>query len=293
MGIEVYILFIIAVLAGAFWMWHHQRSLRRRAELMQEAVRNHDFTFRLPTHGLLPGERAMQEALNQLGHTVKKERNQNEVEAWERLTRVLTHEIMNATAPIASISQSMLRRNDVKGTPLEEGIRAISATSSHLNTFVDSYRRYSQLQKPEPREVKLLAVAKDIQQLYPEIEWTISIADELTAWTDQTMLRQVLINLTKNAVEAGAKRMGLEARPGERDAHTCCIYVSNDGQPIAAEARSSIFVPFFTTKRSGSGIGLSLSRRMLMQQGGEMELADRPRSTFHTTFLLTLPSQAG
>ena len=126
----MWIIIIIGVIIVAFaaWFVRHQRSLRERAHLMQEAIRNRDFTFRLPTSGLLPGERAMQETLNQLGETIRQQVNQNEVESWERLTRVLTHEMMNATAPITSISQSMLNRSDVKDTPLENGIKAIYET---------------------------------------------------------------------------------------------------------------------------------------------------------------------
>ena len=130
------------------WTIRRQRSLKLRAHLMQEAMRNHDFTFRLPTDGLLPGERAMQQTLNQLGETIHQQVNQSEVESWERLTRVLTHEMMNATAPITSISQSLLGRTDVKGTPLEPGIQAIYDTSRHLSDFVANYRKMSELEKP-------------------------------------------------------------------------------------------------------------------------------------------------
>ena len=130
------------------WEVRRQRSLKLRAHLMQEAIRNHDFTFRLPIDGLLPGERAMQQTLNKLGETIRQQVNLNEVESWERLTRVLTHEMMNATAPITSISQSMLGRDDVKGSPLEPGIQAIYDTSRHLNDFVVNYRKMSELEKP-------------------------------------------------------------------------------------------------------------------------------------------------
>lgn len=271
-----------AVLAAAVvtWMVVHQQSLSRRAELMQEAIRNQDFTFRLPTNGLLPGERAMQEALNQLGKTIQQQVNHNEVEAWEKLTRVLTHEIMNATAPIASISQTMLARDDVRDSALEEGIRAIHSTSSHLITFVDSYRKLSQLQEPVPDDISLTAVIAEVRQLYPTLKWDVTI-DSDNAHTDPNMLRQVLINLVKNAMEAGAHRIKMSAAPS-------ALLVSNDGQPIPAEARSSIFIPFFTTKRTGNGIGLSLSRRMMTQQGGNLELLDHPQTGYHTTFQLTL-----
>ena len=86
-------------MVGVVWFWRHQRSLRVRAHLMQEAIRNHDFTFRLPTNGLLPGERAMQETLNQLGDTIRQQVNQSEVESWERLTRVLSQHQPVAARP--------------------------------------------------------------------------------------------------------------------------------------------------------------------------------------------------
>ena len=247
---------------------------------MQEAIRNRDFTFRLPTNGLLSGERAMQQTLNQLGDVIRQQVNQSEVESWERLTRVLTHEIMNATAPIASISQSMLSRKDVKGTPLEEGIQTIYHTSQHLSSFVDSYRKLSSLQAPAIEQVALAAVVKDISLLYPDIQWQCSLADGAVVSADPNMLRQILINLVKNAIEAGANRIAMEYDDDSR------LLVSNDGQPIPAEARKSIFVPFFTTKRTGSGIGLSLSRQMMIRQGGNLMLTDHPRSGYLTTFAL-------
>lgn len=278
----IWLSIIIGVLlvAAVVWFIHHQRSLRMRAYLMEEAMRNHDFTFRLPTNGMLPGERAMQETLNHLGETIRKQINQNEVESWERLTRVLTHEIMNATAPIASISQSMLGRDDVKGTPLEEGIHAIHATSQHLNAFVDSYRKMSQLQQTDIKEIVLADIIRDIRQLYPDITWDAYVADDIIVFADPNMLRQIIINLVKNAIEAGAQHIGIEVS----DNH---LYISNDGQPIPAEARQSIFVPFFTTKRTGNGIGLSLSRRMMIQQGGSLNLTDHPHSGYHTTFSIS------
>jgi len=280
-----YIIIGVIVVAFVVWFVRHQRKLRLRAHLMQEAIRNRDFTFRLPTNGLLSGERAMQETLNQLGETIRQQVNQNEVESWERLTRVLTHEIMNATAPVSSISQSLLNRPDVKGTPLEEGIHAIFTTSQHLNTFVDSYRKLSQLQEPALQEVRLSTLIRDIQQFYPDLGWQCAVADDAVVNADPNMLRQILINLVKNAIEADAQHICIE-NVGDSKSPTTRLLVSNDGQPIPAEARKSIFVPFFTTKRTGSGIGLSLSRRMMVQQGGSLSLQDQPQSGYHTTLLL-------
>lgn len=289
-----YIIIGVIVVAFVVWFVAHQRKLRLRAHLMQEAIRNHDFTFRLPTHGLLSGERAMQETLNQLGETIRQQVSQSEVESWERLTRVLTHEMMNATAPITSISQSLLGRADVKDTPLENGIQAIYDTSRHLSDFVTSYRKMSELEKPVLRPVDLRSVIDDVSRAYPQLSWEIHVLAGVNVSADVGMLRQVLMNLAKNALEADAKKMVVDVMDHDREdlsQHSqVVLYIGNDGQPIPAENRQSLFVPFFTTKRTGSGIGLSLSRRMMIQQGGMLDLADSPYSGCHTAFLLSLAS---
>jgi signal transduction histidine kinase len=278
-------------------------------------VRNREFTFSLPTKGLFFGERALQEALNDIGQDVNKLVAQNEVESWQRLTRVLTHEIMNATTPIQSISQAYLSNPKIKGTLYEEGIRAIYETSTGLASFVDSYRKLTQLQKPVLADIALGAFISSIKSLYPDLEWKVSMPAFTTICADENMLRQVFINLVKNAVEAGAKMIdiryssthkspfkgdflntpapslrgksdidyiGVCARGGE-----AILFISNDGAPIPPDVRREIFVPFFTTKRSGSGIGLSLSRQMLMMQGMNIELADTPVSGCHVTFIVS------
>ena len=122
----LFLIIALIVVAAAVLLWlRHQRVLRQRAWLISEAIRNRDFSFRLPTKGLPSGERAMQETLNELGNTIRQQVNQNEVESWEQLTRVLTHEIMNATAPITSISQSLLKHPDINGSDMEDGIKRL------------------------------------------------------------------------------------------------------------------------------------------------------------------------
>ena len=294
----------IVVLLAAAWLVRRQRSLKLRAHLMQEAIRNRDFTFRLPTDGLMPGERAMQQTLNLLGETVRQQVNQNEVEAWERLTRVLTHEIMNATAPITSISQSLLGRDDVKGTPLEPGMQAIYATSRHLSDFVANYRKMSQLEKPVLADVPLRPLLDDVCKTYPALAWVTDVPADTVVRADAGMLRQVLMNLSKNAVEAQASKMVIIPLPPPRGEASfratlppggfsgrLTLYIGNDGLPIPAENRQSLFVPFFTTKQGGSGIGLSLSRRMMVQQGGMLELAERQHDGCREGFVLTIPTR--
>ncbi len=286
LGVVITIAVAIAVALG-LWFWRHQRSLVNRARIMQEAIHNHDLTFQLPTKHMFSGERALQETLNQLGEHIREQVNLGEVESWEKLTRVLTHEIMNATAPIASISQAMLHHPAVKGSDLEEGINAIHNTVVHLNSFVDGYRKYSALQKPVPQQVDLASVIGEVEQLFQDMVWRNTLSEPIIIKTDPNLLRQILINLVKNAIEAGAQTMGMDCERGQDG--KSLLYISNDGEMIPPDARSSIFIPFFTTKRKGNGIGLSLSRRLLAIQGGMMSLLDQPRSGFHTTFLLEFP----
>ena len=286
--IALYIIIGVALLVLIIWTIRRQRSLKIRAHLMQEAMRNHDFTFRLPTDGLLPGERAMQQTLNQMGETIRQQVNQSEVESWEQLTRVLTHEMMNATAPITSISQLMLGREDVKGTPLEPGIQAICDTSRHLSDFVSNYRKMSELEKPVLTDVSFSPLLEDVCKAYPELTWEISIHNDITVKADVGMLRQVLMNMTKNAKEAGAKKITIEQIEDSSNNQKLTLFIGNDGLPIPAENRQSLFIPFFTTKRNGNGIGLSLSRRMMVQQGGMLDLAEKQLFGCHAGFILTI-----
>jgi len=251
--------------------------LKSRAHIMREAVRNKDFTFKLSSKGLFFGERAIQEALNDLGNDIQKLVAQNEVDSWRRLTRVLTHEIMNATTPIQSISQAYLSNPKIKGTAYEEGIQAIHDTSSSLASFVDSYRKFTQLQDPQPVDFDLENFVDSIISLYPALCWRKEIAPSSTIKADINLMRQVFINIAKNAAEAGAGNILVAFEDNT-------ISISNDGEPIPADVRRDIFVPFFTTKSSGSGIGLALSRQILISQGITLSLAETARSGWHVTF---------
>lgn len=262
----------------AWRFYRHQCLLRDRAHLMREAVRNRDFTFRLPLKGLFFGERAMQKALNDLSKDINVLTAQKEIESWQKLTRVLTHEIMNAATPISSISQAYLADPNIKGTPYEEGIQAIQKTSESLSNFVRNFRTITLMQEPDMREVNLAGLCRSLRSLYPNLTWHTDIAPDTCIRADESMMMQVLSNLTKNAVEAGATDMDIRWNKA--------LYVSNNGAPIPAEVRGEMFVPFFTTKRSGSGIGLSLSRQMTVMQGMKLSLAERPVPSYRTTFVI-------
>ena len=233
------------------WFYRHQVLLRDRAHLMREAIRNQEFTFRLPVKGLFFGERALQEALNETGRDIGRLLARNEVESWQRLTRVLTHEIMNATAPISSICQAYLSNPDIQGSPYEEGIRAIRDTSKSLTSFVDSYRKLTQLQEPVIENIPLKDFVEGIKPLYPQIEWHIHIPEDATWSADKNMLHQVFINLTKNAIEAHASAIDIRCfhkHPESIESSQFSgIYFSNNGAPIPADVAKEMFIPFFST----------------------------------------------
>lgn len=273
-----------AIMAAVAIFVHHQNKLKLRARLMREAVRNHEFTFRLPIKGLFYGERALQEALNDLGQDINKLVAQKEVESWQKLTRVLTHEIMNVSTPIQSISQAYLEHPGVVGTPLEKGIMAINKASNNLLTFVDSYRKLTQLQEPVIASVSLREFVSGIKTLYPDIAWREDIPAEFHVMTDEILLHQVFVNIIKNAKEAGAKSISIVWSGAE-------LRLSNDGTPILAEVCRDIFVPFYTTKPTGTGVGLALSRQFMTMLGGTLTLADRAEAGYHTTFVLGFGQQ--
>lgn len=274
----IYIIGTLLVTAGGciYHFMCHQRNLKDRAFMMREAVRNEDYSFRLSTKGLLSGERALQQALNDMETDIAKLVAKHEVESWQKLTRVLTHEIMNATAPISSICQAYLCSKKIKDTPYEEGIKAIYETSKSLTTFVDSYRKLTQLQEPIIENIPLKDFAESIKPLYPQLEWHIHIPADANLQGDKNMLHQVFINLTKNALEAHATSIDIRWNKG--------IYFSNNGDPIPADVAKEMFIPFFTTKPSGSGIGLSISRQMLMMQSITLSLAEHNVAGYHVTF---------
>lgn len=277
-AIKVLFFVFVIVIAIALCIYRHQCLLKDRAQLMRDAMRHHDFMFRLPTKGLLFGEKALQEALNDMGQDIQKLVAHNEVESWQRLTRVLTHEIMNATTPIQSISQAYLANPNIKGTMYEEGIRAIHDTSMGLASFVDSYRKLTQLQEPVLEDMNVLDFINSVAALYPEVTWHIEIPSDLVFRADGNLLRQVFINLIKNAIEAGANTIGIIWNGR--------LFISNNGHTIPDDVAREIFIPFFTTKTTGSGIGLSLSRQILIMQNMLLTLAEHPLRGYNVTFII-------
>lgn len=206
-----------------------------------------------------------------------------EVESWEKLTRVLTHEIMNSLTPIQSIAETM----SGKDTPREatEAFRTISSSSRSLMQFVRNFREFSRLPEPTMKAIYLkpileqcVRMAESYTKDTPVIVTLTCFPAGLMVYTDESLLSQVLLNIMKNAVEANPRHISVEAE--EKTDESVEIRISNDGEPIPDETAGHIFTPFFTTRESGSGIGLSLSRRIITHLGGTLTFKTRPITSF-------------
>lgn len=231
-------------------------------------------------------------ALNDISH----ELDDREIDSWIRLTRVLTHEMMNSLTPVTSLSEMLLTLPGAqKDEELRQGLETIHTTGKGLVNFVMSYRKLTRLPSPEPTLFDVRPFLERMVQLaghqHPDSSIRIvlkEVQEDLMAYADENLLTQVMTNLLKNAVQA----IG-EAPDGEIRLRAYCdeqdmvrIEVSNNGPKIAPEIAEQMFVPFFTTKEEGSGIGLSLSKQMMRLQGGSISLL--PYRDEWTTFVVVL-----
>lgn len=206
-----------------------------------------------------------------------------EVKSWEKLTRVLTHEIMNSLTPIQSIAENMSGKASTK--EMIEALDTISSSSSALMQFVKSFREFSILPEPNMRAIyikPLLESSIRMAESYMkdnEINFNLScFPPDLMVYTDEVLLSRVLINILKNAIEANPEAVTIEA--DVKADESVEIRISNDGELISDETAEHIFIPFFTTRSSGSGIGLSLSRRIVTHLGGTLSFKTRPFTSF-------------
>lgn len=198
-----------------------------------------------------------------------------EIMAWEQLSRTLAHEIMNSIAPVISLSDTLISLPPECHSERAEGLRAIGDTSRSLLKFVESYRSVEYAPRPEIKQVNVVDVLRHTSTLFPQMKW--SAPADMTVMSDETMLCRVLFNLCTNAIQAGAQNITV----------TSChniIEVANDGEPIAPDLVSDIFIPFFSTRSGGSGIGLILSRRIMTSFGGSLTLHRSDPVTFRLSF---------
>jgi two-component system, NtrC family, nitrogen regulation sensor histidine kinase NtrY len=240
---------------------------------------------------------------------IKPELQKQELEAWQNLTRVLRHEIMNSITPISSLTSTlreilehdMEKKNghwELKAEGVEdlkEGLSTIENRSRGLIKFIDAYREYTSLPKPNIKPIPLNDLLEKVAHLMKnEIKkTTISFhyrctPDHLIIQGDAEMLEQVLINLLKNSIEALSEtnNPSLELIGRYYDGSSIIIQVIDNGPGIIKEALEHIFVPFYTTKRTGSGIGLSLSRQIMQMHNGTLSVESEPdvRTVFTLKF---------
>ncbi len=218
---------------------------------------------------------------------IRNELSSRELESWTKLIRVLTHEIMNNVAPITSLSETLSHKaND---SEIKEGLSVINSTGKQLLNFVDNYRRMTLIPTPQP---KLFYVKPFLERMVTisseyskdsNINLYIPVSD-LLLYADESLIAHVVTNLQKNAVEAGATSISISAYTTPDD--SIFIDISNNGKPIPDDEAQQIFVPFFTTKPTGSGIGLSISRQIMKQSGGSIELitSDATATLFRLKF---------
>ena len=215
---------------------------------------------------------------------------ENEQESGSKLIRVLTHEIMNTVTPISSLSETLLNFEDVS-EEVRNGLTTISESSKGLIKFVDSYRNLTRVAPPVKKAFYFKDLAERAINLTREqavLNGAICTYEELTddiiLYADEGQITQILINLIKNAIQAEARHIVITAQITFSE--NIVISVSNDGHPISSESRDEIFIPFYTTKQEGTGIGLSLSRQIMRLHNGTLTLSrsDDSKTTFTLLF---------
>lgn len=208
-----------------------------------------------------------------------------QTESWTRLSRVLTHEIMNSLAPITSLSEQL--KDNTNPDTLHKGLEIIGDTGKSLMNFVDNYRRLTRIPTPKIAPFNLNNLLQKQISLQDKSIDTSQVDKQLILSADETLISQVLINLIKNAIEATSKDGDVWIKAQRNSKGRTIIEVCNSGAPIPQEIRDNIFVPFFTTKSTGSGIGLSLSRQIMRQHGGTLTHLTNNQTT---TFCLQFPT---
>ena len=201
---------------------------------------------------------------------------ENEQQSWAKLIRVLTHEIMNTVTPISSLSETLLSFDGLSDD-LKQGLKTIAQSSKGLIKFVDSYRNMTRVAPPVKKAFYFKDLAERVISLTREqaaMSGAICTYEEksedIILYADEGQITQILINLVKNAVQADARNIVITAQLTLSE--QTVISVTNDGQPISPESQDEIFVPFFTTKQEGTGIGLSLSRQIMRLHNGSLTL---------------------
>ena len=267
-----------------------------REKLKDEHLAKHE------TQAMLKDKHVRIIALSDVSH----ELSNQEVDSWIKLIRVLTHEIMNTITPVTSLSETLLKELDneeqnaaepqpTEQAKLKQGLETIHKTGTELLAFVNNYRRFTHVPQPQPA---LFYVEPFLERMAMLCNHEVEIAvtpKDLLAYADESLISHVVTNLLKKAVEAFNDLQSipttkpfirLHAYTNEQEA--VIIDVSNNAGLIPDDIASHIFIPFFTTKPEGSGIGLSLSRQIMRVSGGSLSLR-QDKAQGITTFRIVIP----
>lgn len=238
---------------------------------------------------------------------IHSELQKKELEAWQNLTKILRHEIMNSVTPIVSLIGTMQEIVDLDIAPgaqhqegisdLREALQTVESRSKGIMNFVNAYRDYTTLPQPQFTSVNVKTLVTSVSSLFQAdmkqagIRFIVEIdAENMEIHADVSQLQMVLINLVKNAMDA------LEQTPDAtiqlklylNNIQQISIEVTDNGPGIDAEAMNKIFIPFFTTKKKGSGIGLSLSQQIIQMHGGQLKVMSPGINGNGTTFYILL-----
>ncbi|MBR4133532.1 MAG: HAMP domain-containing histidine kinase [Bacteroidales bacterium] len=279
---------IVAVVVAVIAVLRTRHRDIRKVAYMMDALEDGELNFRFKDSN------RFNRTLNRIRTIFEKQRQEHEQDSWTKLIRVLTHEIMNTVSPIASLSDAMAKSVDESGhseLDIKAGLETISDSSKNLIGFVQTYRQLSGVAKPVRKALTLQELMDSVISLNSEFAASCGAVctyrpeePDLMVYADEGQISQILINLIKNALQAGAKHIDISARMDKDD--EVIVQVANDGEPIPVSAQEQIFIPFYTTKKEGSGIGLSISRQIMRNHNGSIELlrSDERQTVFELRF---------
>ena len=270
MSVWIWILVVVVVVIAAIVVTTLivRRNDARKVGFMMDALEDGELNFHFKEKS------ALNRALNRIKGIFERRDAANEESSQNKLFRVMTHEIMNTVAPIASLSDALLTE---EGVDVKAGLETISASSKDLIRFVESYRSMTQAQPPVRKAVMvdelmdrvLLLNKAKIAEQGATLTYQANTPD-LLIYADEGQIMQVFNNLIKNAVQAGATSIRITADLNSED--QTVIRVANNGKAIPLRQTEEIFIPFYTTKPNGTGIGLSLSKQIMFRHNGNLVL---------------------
>ncbi len=290
------------ILALSVSLYKDQQKTIKRMKYLIESVHYGDLSLFYPSDSMTKDEKALVSSMNEALEALRSRLYNSvvaeaETEAWQKLIRVLTHEIMNSIAPVISLSETVAERATINGMNendyaiMVQAMQTIHRRSKGLLDFVENYRKLTRLPSPTLRNFSLSALFDDIRLLFPERSDILFFQvkpEDLNLYADRIMVEQVLINLLKNAIEACEEALSpLIEVEAVRKNSMIIISVTDNGCGIVPEAIDRVFVPFFTTKSKGSGIGLSLCRQVMNRHGGSISVDSQVEKG--TSFVLRFP----